>query len=220
MAQQKALIGPVPVRWLLPPAELTVPDNAIEAVAETGETAHDSQLAVVGWNIESGDNDPAVIAAQLKELAGYDIYCLNEVHPDNLGIYAAALPNGFVSIPSTTGGRDRMQISFDGDRFEPLDVEELHAINQGRHRAPLFVRLRDRPTGIEFIVMTNHLARGNERLRALQAAGLRRQARRLPAFTVVWVSHSSTLTSSNSNSPANFRLNASRMISAPRSSLT
>ena len=120
---------------------------------------------MLGWNIESGDNAPAVIAAQLRELAGYDIYCLNEVHPDNLEIYAAAMPNGFVSIPSTTGGGDRMQISFDGDRFEPLDVEELHAINQGRHRAPLFVRLRDRPTGIEFIVMTNHLARGNERTR-------------------------------------------------------
>ena len=70
-----------------------------------------------------------------------------------------------------------MQISFDGKRFELLHAKELHHLNQGRHRAPLFVRLRHRETGTEFIVMTNHLARGNERLRTLQAAGLREWAR-------------------------------------------
>ena len=70
-----------------------------------------------------------------------------------------------------------MQISFDSKRFELLQAKELHQLNQGRHRAPLFVRLRHRETGTEFIVMTNHLARGNERLRTLQATGLRDWAR-------------------------------------------
>ena len=82
------------------------------------------------------------------------------------------MPNGFVSIPSKTGGGDRMQISFDGDRFELLDVGELHELNGGRHRAPLFVRLRDRQTGTEFIALTCHLARGDARLSVRQAAGL------------------------------------------------
>ena len=39
------------------------------------------------------------------------------------------------------------------------------------------MRLRDRSSGIEFIVMTNHLARGNADLRTQQAIGLREWAR-------------------------------------------
>ena len=85
-----------------------------------------NQLAVIAWNVESGGNNPAVIAEQLKEMAGYDVYCLNEVHPDSLERYAAAMPEGFIPVNSTTGGGDRMQISFDGKRFELLHAKELH----------------------------------------------------------------------------------------------
>ena len=77
-----------------------------------------------------------------------------------------------------------MQISFDGDRFEPLDTKELHGLNEGRHRAPLYVRLRDRHTGTEFIVLVCHLARGDARLRVRQAAGLREWAREQPVGIV------------------------------------
>ena len=70
------------------PVSAHVGDNDIEGTAEAGDTDLANRLAVLGWNVESGDNDPAVIAEQLKELAGYDIYMLCEVHPDNLPLYA------------------------------------------------------------------------------------------------------------------------------------
>ena len=170
-----ALLVLLPIFFEGQPAAQSPSTTAIKTVEPQSPPA--IQLAILGWNLESGGNDPAVIADQLKELAGYDIYCLCEVHADNFKRYAAALPNGFASIPSTTGGGDRMQIAFDADRFEPLDVEELHELNEGRHRSPLLVRLRDRRSGTEFIVMTNHLARGNAQLRVRQAAGLREWAR-------------------------------------------
>ena len=158
------------------PSEVSTGPTATQPISEL-ETGH--TYSVLGWNVESGGNDPQVIAQELKELAGYDFYCLCEVHADNFERYAAALPDRFVSVPSKTGGGDRMQIAFDGDRFEPLDVKELREFNEGRHqqRAPLLVRLRDRRSDTEFVVMVNHLAREDDKLRVRQAIGLRGWAR-------------------------------------------
>jgi len=58
-----------------------------------------------------------------------------------------------------------------------LEAIEKHKYNNGTHRSPLYVRLRERESGFEFIFMTNHLARRNEQLRQAQAAGLREWAR-------------------------------------------
>jgi len=58
-----------------------------------------------------------------------------------------------------------------------LQAKELHDLNNGTHRSPLYVRLRERESGFEFVFMTNHLARRNEKLRQAQAAGLREWAR-------------------------------------------
>ena len=141
-----------------------------------------TKLSILAWNVESGGNDPNVIAAQLRELTGYDIYCLCEVHADSFDRYTAAVGEGFVSLNSKTGRGDRMQISFNGNRFELLQGNELHRhgnheLNNGNHRSPLFVRLKDRRSGVQFIVMTNHLARASTELRTQQAIGLREWAR-------------------------------------------
>ena len=50
-------------------------------------------------------------------------------------------------------------------------------LNDGRHRAPLYVRLKDRGNGQELIVILNHLARGDADFREQQATGLREWAR-------------------------------------------
>lgn len=159
----------------------------VEAPKESAPTAQQpadssSPISVLAWNLESGGNDPNVIAAQLTDLAGFDIYCLSEVHAGNFGKYTNALPAGFVSANSSLGGGDRLQIIFDSNRFELLQQRELHdhgeyKLNNGNHRSPLFVRLKDRATGTEFIVMTNHLARRNATLRKEQAIGMREWAR-------------------------------------------
>lgn len=136
----------------------------------------------MAWNVESGGNNPNIIARQLAEFGDVDVYCLCEVHAKNFDKYANALPNGYVSIGSTTGGGDRLQILFNTNRFEILERKELHEhrdfeLNNGNHRSPLMVRLRDRKSSIQFIVMTNHLARRNSDLRRAQAIGLREWAR-------------------------------------------
>ena len=140
------------------------------------------EFSILAWNVESGGNDPSVIAEQLTQLQGHDVYCLSEVHAKNFGRYTNALGPGFVSVNSALGGGDRLQLIFNSNRFELLEQKELHAyrdheLNNGNHRSPLLVRLRDRTSRTEFIVMTNHLARRNAGLRKQQAAGMREWAR-------------------------------------------
>ncbi|MEX1026487.1 MAG: hypothetical protein WD049_00545 [Candidatus Paceibacterota bacterium] len=145
-------------------------------------TTDTDTISILAWNVESGGNDPEVIAEQLKELSDYDVYCLSEVSPSSLGQYLNALSPEVLAVNSETGRGDRLQIIFDSNRFELLQQNELHEyqdheLNNGNHRSPLFVRLRDRETDTEFIVMTNHLARGNADFRKQQAIGLREWAR-------------------------------------------
>jgi endonuclease/exonuclease/phosphatase family metal-dependent hydrolase len=139
-------------------------------------------ITILSWNVESGGSDPAVIATQLKDFAKYDVVCLSEVSPNNFNDYWKALGSDFKAINGKTGRDDSLQILFNEKRFEELQRGELAryrdiVLNNGSHRTPLFVRLRVRATGSEFIVMTNHLARGNAELRKQQAIGLREWAR-------------------------------------------
>lgn len=140
------------------------------------------ELSILAWNVESGGSDPEVIAKQLAELRSHDVYCLSEVDSDEFERFRKALPAGFASIDSTSGGGDRLQIIFNGNRFELLEEKELSQhrnfeLNNGNHRSPMFVRLKEKTSGVEFIVMVNHLARGNADLRTKQAIGLREWAR-------------------------------------------
>lgn len=139
-------------------------------------------IKLLAWNLESGGSNPQTIAQQLAQLSGYDVYCLSEVEPSAFEQYRQALPPSFVSIPSQTGDGDRLQILFDGKRFEKLRQKEMthyqeHTLNPRTHRSPMYVHLRERDSGVEFLVMVNHLARGDARLREEQAVGLREWAR-------------------------------------------
>lgn len=140
-------------------------------------------LAVMAWNVESGGNDPVVIAGQLRDLAtGFDVICLNEVSPSSFKIYEQAMEDRFDAVRSETGRSDRLMIFYERDRFELLERREPMEyrdwlLNDGNHRSPLYVRLDDRESGQQFIVMTTHLARGNADLRTQQAVGLREWAR-------------------------------------------
>jgi endonuclease/exonuclease/phosphatase family metal-dependent hydrolase len=140
------------------------------------------ELSVLAWNVESGGSDPEVIAKQLSELNGYDVYCLSEVDDDDFDIFRKAVPKGFVAVNSNSGGGDRLQILFDGNRFDLLEQNELSQhrnfeLNNGNHRSPMYVRLKEKTASVEFIMMTNHLARGKADLRTKQAIGLREWAR-------------------------------------------
>lgn len=137
-------------------------------------TAGPSSLSIVAWNVESDGNDPKLIAKQLADFRD-DIVCLSEVHPDSIAGYAAVFP-GYVHVSSLSGREDRLMIMA-SPRFEILDRTEHDDINDGRHRSPLSLRLKDKQSGESFVVMTVHLARGNADFRTEQAAKLVEWAR-------------------------------------------
>ncbi len=86
-----------------PPAPTTVTQQPVEQVSSAA-------LSLIAWNVESGGSDPAVIAKQLSELGGYDIYCLSEVDPKTFDQNVTALGSKFTTINGNTGRDDRLQI--------------------------------------------------------------------------------------------------------------
>jgi endonuclease/exonuclease/phosphatase family metal-dependent hydrolase len=139
-------------------------------------------ISILAWNVESGGADPKVIAQRLERLNDFDIVCLSEVHPDDFETHTKAKGDNFQTFFSKSGNEDRLQILFDKNRFELLQEIELtqhrdYILNSGKHRSPIAVRLRDSRSGKTFIVMVNHLARGDAKFRKAQAIGLREWAR-------------------------------------------
>ena len=67
--------------WKKPP-EVTLP---LEQLDDT--FSH----AFLAWNVQSGESDARVIAEQLRQLPGYDVYCLTEVLRRSFPIYKACL---------------------------------------------------------------------------------------------------------------------------------
>lgn len=140
-----------------------------------------AKLRLIAWNIESGGNDPAVIAEQLAtDLERYDIYGLTEVHASNTGRYLRSIQDAhgdaYQSFVTVTGRGDRMMIVYDSARLEALENAELEAYDGVRmndanmgHRSPLMARFRVRSSDVEFIVVLNHLARGKAEVRQEQA---------------------------------------------------
>ena len=111
------------------------------------------EITVIGWNAESGDANPAVVAARIEEIDGCDLWGICEVQNSS---WADAFEHGaevdenadFKSILGTTGRSDKMLIIYDADRFERLDDFELHRINLGGNvRAPLVGHFQDQGDG-------------------------------------------------------------------------
>lgn len=174
------------------PEQLEQPIAVVAESRRDGVGASDAlsseQVRVIQWNIESGGNSPAVIAEQLLELPSSHIYALSEV--DQNEVYEAALddrwPNRFGYVRGFSGrgydrADDRLWIAYDKVRFDAIASYELLQgttvdVYDGRHRAPLVVQLKDKVSGRQFLLVQNHLARGNADFRQQQARGLREWA--------------------------------------------
>ena len=61
------------------------------AVSDSPPLVPTEPFRFLSWNIESGGNDPAVIAEQLAQLGHYDIFGLSEVAPSNTRCYLLAI---------------------------------------------------------------------------------------------------------------------------------
>ncbi len=149
-------------------------DTAAAATSQNNPFAQ--ELKILAWNVESEGSDPATIAQQLEEFQDVDIIALSEVLPTDFIRFSS----GRQEIHSDTGNNDRLMIAFNPDRFELVRQINLDEINNGRHRSPLVAHLREKVGGFEFLVVNNHLARGNAEFRAEQALGLVEWARNSP----------------------------------------
>ncbi len=155
------------------------------------EAAPKKEIAMLAWNVESGGSDPAIISKQLTALAGYHIYALSEVEPSAFETFRAACGKNFKSVNSASGDKDRLQIIYNDEKWELIRKAEMdryrdHTFNKGNLRSPLMAHFRSRTDKTEFMVVVNHLARGNEKSRNEQAIGLREWARdqSLPCVTI------------------------------------
>jgi endonuclease/exonuclease/phosphatase family metal-dependent hydrolase len=151
------------------------------------------QLKLLHWNIESGGSRPGLIADQLLQLVGeggYHVLALSEV--DQYEVYLKKLqsqgePGRWEMILGASGINeeredDRLMILFDSRRLSLIQSQELNRyrefrLNSGRHRSPLVAHFECRQSGNQFLLIHNHLARGDAEFRAEQAAGLREYAR-------------------------------------------
>lgn len=128
-------------------------------------------IRILAWNIESGGSDTGVIINQLKTvMPEYDILALSEVPSGDIGKIADAL--GWKHFAGSRGGEDRLMIAW-SDRFEAGTQTEIRKVGDrempgGNNRSPLVVELKE-ANGNTFMVMNNHLTRGNESNRNLQA---------------------------------------------------
>ena len=116
-----------------------------------------------------------------------DVYALQEVKAENFGRYGAAIRKGmdgnYRYFGSTTGRSDRLLIIYDSDRLQLTEIREMFAYE--RHTSERLAASvtthcpfpRRRKLTSSFLFVTVHLARGNEKLRTQQAAGLREWAR-------------------------------------------
>ena len=145
------------------------------------------------WNIESGGNDPGLIADQLKAFAekgDYQVFALSEV--EKYDIYRKRFDSigkqgQWQTILGASGvneGRenDRLMILYDSTRLNLIESQELNRfgdfrLNSGRHRSPLVARFECERSEMQFLLIHNHLARGDAEFRVEQAAGLREFAR-------------------------------------------
>ena len=145
--------------------------------------------SILHWNVESGGNDPAIVAAQLVKLGQYDVVGLSEV--DVPEAYEQALtnkwPDRYQFIRGLTGANeeredDHLWMAFDTNKFDLVTSEEMKEVggfvfDDGHHRVPLYVRLEDKSNGQEVVFIMNHFARGDKEFRQAQARTLREWAR-------------------------------------------
>lgn len=154
---------------------------------QTGDSASDPtttdpsvpvvEFDAIGFNIESGGSDPAIVASDTVALIeGEELWGFAEVEnaaAADLVVAAAKDPDSdqdFQYVMGTTGYDDRLVLAWDDTKFELVSWDELDDINVGGNvRAPLVGQMRERSSGAEFQFVVNHLFRTDDDARHEQA---------------------------------------------------
>lgn len=149
-------------------------------------TTAKADFIVGAWNLESGDSDPAFLAAEVKKWPGYAVWGFSEVAGKSVLTRMIAALNeansgaNFNALLGTTGRADKLGIVFEQQTLELMKAYELLKANiGGTLRAPLVAHFKEIATGKEFLFVVNHLYRGkkpNEPRRTAQSKILREWA--------------------------------------------
>lgn len=128
--------------------------------------AYSQNLCIVAWNVESGDSRVEELSDTVRGFDDCDILGLSEVqNQDTLEelerVLDIATGVSWHSFIGSTGGTDRLAIIYNPLSVTPIDYEELMAVEAERGRAPLAVTFVHRETSTPFMVVVNHLYRGN-----------------------------------------------------------
>jgi hypothetical protein len=132
-------------------------------------------MRMVGYNVESGDAQPATISSYIEAVQGEVLWGLSEVESNNWVLdFAEAADDGgqlFVSSRGSTTWDDKLALLSDDTALELIAYEELHDINIGGNvRSPLVGTFRVRGSETQFKFMVNHLYRSNANARHIQAS--------------------------------------------------
>lgn len=166
----------------------TAPAEAPKSSTEENDSEGFS-YSILHWNVESGGNDSSIVADQLVEMGDYDVIGLSEV--ETPAAYEEALskkwPGRYEYIRGLSGANetredDHLWLAFRKDKFSLIESKEMKEVSgfifdDGHHRVPLYVKLKDLANSQEVVFLMNHLARGNKNFRQEQASTLREWAR-------------------------------------------
>ncbi|MDE0936213.1 MAG: hypothetical protein OSA89_09875 [Mariniblastus sp.] len=172
--------------------ETQVSATAPAEPAKSSTEENDSEgfsYSILHWNVESGGNDSSIVADQLVEMGDYDVIGLSEV--ETPAAYEEALskkwPGRYEYIRGLSGANetredDHLWLAFRKDKFSLIESKEMKEVSgfifdDGHHRVPLYVKLKDLANSQEVVFLMNHLARGNKNFRQEQASTLREWAR-------------------------------------------
>lgn len=150
------------------------------SLAFLATAAQAADFRVVADNVESAeDTNTTQVAEDIQEIGPADIWGLQEVEDrDAVEAFRDAMdgPGRMMWYElAGEGGEDRLAIVYDRNRFDALEGPvELSFV--GGSRPPLWMRLREKSTGISFNVVVTHFNRGDAALRNLQAQRMREWA--------------------------------------------
>lgn len=180
-------------RILGSPTPVLAPALAGRAAATAPPETALRSIRVVGWNMQSDfapnqkESNPDFLKQLIAAKSGVNIWGLCEVLDANaLKKFEAGAEDGegsdFISVMGTTGGRDHLAVIYDSQLFEqvggPIELKTETQLSAGL-RASLAVHLKGKQAGQEFIVLVNHLKRGEEQnpIRLKQSQNLNAWAR-------------------------------------------
>lgn len=132
-----------------------------------------SEVVAVGFNVEAGYKPGAelsTVTALMLQAPKADLYVLSELSLSWAEPLATAAGGyRFLVSADAVETTDALGILYDPERFELLLQDEVKFGLHQYERPALVAHLNDRSTGRSFIVMANHLMRGQSELRQQQA---------------------------------------------------